>query len=668
MRPATIFPLIFCAVWCAFRAAFAASVDEVWDARVAPLLDRYCWKCHAGVRQKGELDLRSLETILRGGEHGPALIPAKPEESRMIQYVAADSDPHMPPEGKKQLSKEEIAVFRDWVQMLPIAPEASSASTNIGWVPQYIAELRQSQKQRAAPPQAMPVSEAIDAILQADWDERNIKPASLSNDRAFVRRVYLDLAGRIPTPAELESFITNGEPKKREHLVNSLLESADYPRHMREVFDVVLMGRPKRNSEGARRGNGWYEFLEYAFRTNLPWSDVVQDIILARATNAPMRGASQFLYERRNNFQAMAEAMAPIAFGVEINCAQCHNHPLAWEIEQRHYWGLVAAFNRSKNVETSSGIGLAESAVGGFVQFANLKKESQPAILAFLNGRVIDEKRPGENEKEDDSPALYLVPPPKEKEKAIAPAQPKFSRREALASAVTEENPLLARSFVNRIWAILMGQGIVNPPDQIDSRHRSSHPILLEWLSENFERSGYDVKRLIRGIVLSRAYQPNSKTPGRAPPPANSFARALDKPLSAEQLLESVLVATGHYPLKESEGVPDREELRRLFVKTFPDFMPVVYNPTLEQALFWSNSPKLDALLKPHGDSTAAQLLALSSAQARIEKAFGIVLGREPDREEAEQLKPLLLSAPPEEAVKNLLWTLLASAEFQLNH
>jgi len=647
----------------------APSSEEIWDTQVAPILDRYCLKCHAGVRQKSGLDLRSIEMILRGGERGPAMIPGKPEQSRLVQFVAPDSDPHMPPEGKKQLKPEEIEVLRRWIANLPQvkSPLATASSTNIVWVPEYLVELRRSEMPRFVPPANMPASEAIDAILQADWRDRNIEPAAICDDRTFARRIYLDLAGRIPTVNELDDFLSAAIPKRREALVENLLKSADYPKHMREVFDVVLMGRPKRNNDAARRDNGWHAFLEDSFGANRPWNELVRDLILARGTNAPLRGASWYLYERRNNYQAMAEALAPVVFGVQIKCAQCHNHPIAWEIEQRHYWGLVAAFNRSKNVDTSSGIGVSESAIGGFIQFANLKKESQAATLVFLNGKTVAENRPREGEKETDHPELYLMPP--KEGKPVLPAVPKFSRREALADSVTRDNPLLARAFVNRMWEILIGQGIVHPADQIDSRHRPSHPVLLEWLAKDFEEHGYDVKRLIRAIVLSRAYQFDSKPSGRTAPPVRSFARAIDKPLSAEQLLDSLLVATGNSP-DEHGRVAGRalDEIRQTFLKTFPDLMPAVYNPTLEQALFWSNSPVLDDLLKPHGGNTAAQLAALPSIEARIEKAFVLVLGRPPQCDEAGRMKSLLASQPAEKGVKNLLWTLVASAEFQLNH
>lgn len=636
--------------------------EALWDSQAVPVLDRYCFRCHAGVRQKSGLDLRSLDTILRGGDHGPSIVPGRADESRLLQYLKPEADPHMPPEGKKQLTPAEIEALRQWVNHLPPTP-AADANTN-SWVEAYLSDLRSNARPADLPGPETDPAEAIDAILAADWRAEGITPAARCDDRTFVRRICLDLAGRIPAPEEVASFLSSPDENRRGMLVESLLRSPEYAWHFRDLFDLVLLGRPNSRRETARHNNGWTAYLEDAFGRNRPWNEVVRELIVGRSTNTMARGATQYLYERKNNHQAMAEAVAPIAFGVQIGCAQCHNHPLSWEIEQRHYWGLVAAFNRSKNVETSAGIGVAESAIGGFVQFTNLKKESQPAVLAFLNGKTVAEKRPDQNAKETDAPDLYCVAPPKEGQKAETAAVPKFSRREALADAITHENPRLARAFVNRMWQLLLGRGIVHPVDQMDSRHRPSHPELLDWLANDFERHGYDVQRLVRALVSSRAYQLETKTPGRTPPPAPSFARATDKPLTAEQLAASVFVA-----LKGAAGSDaEREELHAALAQKIPELMPAVYNPSLEQALFWSNSPIIDTLLQPKEGSLAAQILALQSKEERFTRAYLGILGRYPEAEEMEAMKGLELSTRPEAGIKSLLWALLSSAEFQLNH
>ncbi len=645
--------------------AIAENPDVFWTNRVEPLLDKQCLKCHAGVRQQGGLDLRSLDTILRGGTSGPEIMPGKPDQSRILTYIVPKAEEHMPPDPKRQLTPEEIAVVKTWISMLP-APKskvASGSSTNNAWVTDYLAAYRVQFQSHEVLPQNTPSSVAIDWFLQADWQRNKITPAPLASDPVFARRLYLDLAGRIPSLEELRRFVADKSSDKRLRLIDALIASDDYPRHMREVFDTVLMGRPAQNNARARADRGWNTYLETSFRTNRPWNEMVHDMLVARAAPAgPTHGADWFLGERNNSYQAIAEAVAPVAFGVQIKCAQCHNHPLAWEIEQRHYWGLVAVFNRSKNVETDTGPGVAESAVGGFISFANLKKETQPAALVFLNGKSVAEKVPGANDKESDTPDLYIVPPPTDK-RAHGPAIPKFSRREAFADSVTHDNPPLGRAFANRLWADLMGRGIVAVVDQIDSKHHASHPELLDWLGHDFEQSGYDVKRLVRMIVSSRAYQLDAKASGKTPPLPETFARALDKPLSAEQLLHSLWIATG--TKLEGSAATDME---RTFTAKFPDLMVENYNPSLQQALFLSNSPVLDDLLKPTPGNTITKLMALKTNEARVREAFSSVLERAPDAVELQQCQSMLAAESPEKGVKNLLWALLTCAEFQVNH
>jgi hypothetical protein len=358
---------------------------------------------------------------------------------------------------------------------------------------------------------------------------------------------------------------------------------------------------------------------------------------------------------------------------------------IAREIKQAHYWGTVSAFNRSKNVETPEGPAVAESAIGGFISFANLKKESQAASLTFFNGRKVDETRPKDGEKETDTPALYLVPPEKTSEapagksgkrrdaaKATVAAVPKFSRREAFADAVTRDNPLLARAMVNRVWAMLFGRGLVHPVELMDSKHPPSQPELLDWLAKDFARNGCDVKKLIGALCNTRAYQLDSRLPSSAKSRTaspDSFARALDKPLTAEQLYRSVVSASGNLPDKEGKIAGQSEaQLRRAFVAQFPDLFAPEYNATLYQAMFLSNSPLFDPLIAPRGDNLAARLLAERGEKDRVRIAFRAVFGREADAEELRQCTSYLSARSPEAGVKHLLWAMLSSAEFQLNH
>ena len=615
-------------------APFARADDAaaLWAGGVQALLDQHCVKCHGPLKKKNGLELDTVEGVLKGGEDGTVVVPGKPNESAMIAAFAADADPHMPP--KKQLTEHEIAKVRTW-----------------------IAALAQPAPVVAARPEIPPVTTepvaAIDHFLAAEWRARGVAPAPVCDDRTFVRRVFLDLAGRIPTREEASAFLDDPSAEKRVALVDGLLASDEYPRAFREIWDALLMGRHTGRREQRRRENSWFDFLESAFKQDRPWDEVVRVMIAARPEKPQDKGALWFLFERKNEYQQVAEAVAPVIYGTRVDCAQCHDHPLAREIKQAHYWGLVAAFNRSKNIEQGPPA-VGESAVGGFVNFTNLKKESQPAVMAMLTGRTIEETWPAPDAKQDDLPDGYIDP-------AAAVKVPKFSRRAALAEAATHGNPLLARSFVNHTWAILMGRGIVHPVDEMNSKNPPSHPELLDWLAADFAAHGFAPRRLVRAIVLSRGYQLAAWT-GANPPAASAFAGAAEKPLTAEVIARSARLASGR--------TPDDAALRQTFVESFPDVLPRVTRATIQQAMLLANSAQFSALYTPEVGDAAERLGSLPSPEERVREAFHFALTREPDADELARGTEFLKSRAdkPADAAGQLLWALTAGPEFLTNH
>ncbi len=622
MRPS--FAIIIGVLQVALSVAQGADAAAIWSSQIQPLFDVHCVKCHGPIEQKSGLDLDTPEAVLKGGDEGLVIVPGKPLESRLYKNLLADSDPHMPP--KKQLTDPQIKSVKDWIAAMAEGPVTES-------------------KPSASPRQFDSVPQAIDVLISEGWERRGVQPSSATDDATWCRRVYLDLAGRIPTPAELAKFLGDPEGTRRQTLVDQILGSEDYVVRMRELWDVILMGRTKRDAhEDRRKKNGWWSFLENAFRTNRPWNETVRDVLTARSNSDEAKGASWFLYERRNDHQIIAEAVAPVVYGTKIDCAQCHDHPLAREIKQAHYWGLVAAFNRSKNIEGGSAV--SESAIGGFINFTNLKKESQPAVVRLLNGKSVEETRPGPEQKEEDKEDRYIDPKAKDR-------VPKFSRRAAFADAATLENPLLARAFVNRMWASLIGRGIVHPADEMNARNAPSHPKLLDWLSNDFATHRHDVRRLVRGIVLSRVYGLSS---GNATP--ESFAASLERPLSGEQISRSWRIVS---------GLPAADDtLRRAVVGAIPDLLPKEYNATFQQAQFLANSSGLGDILKPSSSNTVTRLVALHEVSARVRDAFLTVHSRPPDAEELGQGVNLLRDRPqqPAEGVRDLLWAMMTSAEF----
>jgi len=453
---------------------------------------------------------------------------------------------------------------------------------------------------------------------------------------------------------------------KRVRLVDALLTSPEYGRRMRDVFDVVFMGRPAPERRGRRRDRQpdeyraeWLAYLERSFAENRPWDRLVQDLLVARPAEASTRGAVWFLYGRQERYQEIAETVSPAVFGVQIQCAQCHDHPLAEEIKQSHYWGLVAFFNRGKNKVTKAGPRVAESAIGGFAQFPLLTGGTKAAELTFLGVDLVPEKAPAAGEKEQDAPELYR---PAEGAATDEPPVPRFSRREQFVERAVKGNPLVARAAVNRFWALLMGRGLVHPVDRMDSKHPPSHPELLEALAVDFERSGFDVRRLVRALVLSRPYQLDSRPAGNAQP--DLFAYGLEKPLTAETLYRSLLVA--------ATGKADAEqpELRDSLVEVFPDVFAEENISTLRQTMFLTNNPLVHGLLQGAGGATLDRLAANPDPAARVREAFRIAYAREPAADELKEATAYLAARPDRarQATAQLWWALLAGAEFRFNH
>ena len=229
-------------------------------------------------------------------------------------------------------------------------------------------------------------------------------------------------------------------------------------------------------------------------------------------------------------------------------------------------------------------------------------------LLNLFTGRIIEETRPAADAKEEDRPEGYL------NSKATVKV-PKFSRRTELARAVTEDNPLLARSFVNYTWALLLGRGMVHPVDEMNSKHPPSHPQLLNWLASDFATHNYDTRRLVRAIVLSRGYQLAAWKGPKAPAP-DAFAAAIEKPLTAETMARSARIASGR--------PADDDALRKVFVETFPDVLPRVTRATIQQSMMLANSEVLAGLFQPEPGTAAERLARVPGVEERAREIFRV--------------------------------------------
>ncbi|MDB4331913.1 DUF1549 and DUF1553 domain-containing protein, partial [bacterium] len=397
--------------------------------------------------------------------------------------------------------------------------------------------------------------------------------------------------------------------------------------------------------------------LERMVRENRPWTEVVEEILLARPLSEEQKGAVWFLYERNNDHQKIAESIAPAIFGLRIECAQCHDHMMVDEIKQSHYWGLVAFFNRSKNEKSEGVLRVSESAVGGFSEFADIEGSSTPNYLTFLDTEVVPEERPEKSDKQEDSDGLYLT-----SERPQVGRVPKFSRREKFVQEVLRDHPRLAMAFTNRIWAILMGRGIVHPFDEMDSMHEPSHPELLDWLSKDTKAHQFDLRRLVRGLVRSEAYQKSSVRPKGAEDPA-TFAWYIERPLTGEQLARSTMQVLHGRGDAEAVGI---------FRQQFPEVLPRDYVTTVKKALFLTNSDDFDRLIQSSTapDDLVPRLISSGSRKDQIDQLFQTVFARTPDAGEREAIGDYLDNRrdDPTQAMQQVVWSMLTSAEFRFNH
>ncbi len=498
------------------------------------------------------------------------------------------------------------------------------------------------------------IDEEIRRVLQ----KAKVAAAPGCSDREFARRLYLDLTGQIPTLDQLEKFLTDPAADKRERLVDEILVSDAHFEFFATIFDTMLMGRKDRKIP-ERHKHGWNAYLKQVFAENRPWDQVVREILLARA-NGEQRGHLWFLYERENKHQEIAESVAKSFFGVDIACAQCHDHLVAEEIKQAHYWGLVGFFRRSTNATSENGIAIAESAVGGFDDYANpLLGTTEQLSLTFLLRGDVHEPRPEDPAKQEDNESLYI-------QVAGEPNVPIFSRREKFVEEILKDHPLIARAMVNRVWGLLLGRGLVHPIERMDSTQRPSHPELLDWLAEDFRQHGYDIRRLVRQVVCSETYQRAFST-GPSVAGDQLFAAALARPLTAEAYLQSLQVALP-FPKEATES----ENWRRLasqWRKFFPEVVATTDQATIDQALGLTNGPEFNALLAEAAAVWVAETTDLTTEQ-QIHLAFRRVFGRPAEADELAWIMDYLEARSDRSVAgwSQVFWTMVTSAEFRFNH
>ena len=490
----------------------------------------------------------------------------------------------------------------------------------------------------------------IDEEIFAKQRELQLNPAPIASDAAFLRRIYLDLTGTLPTAEEAKAFLDSTSTDKRAALVDALLERDEYALYWSLKWADVLRGSAVSISE--RGVHSFHRYLVKTIAADKPMTEFARELLTAQG-NTLHKPAANFYRVARTPEEA-AEATAQLFLGIRMQCAKCHNHPFE-SITQTDYFGLAAFFAQVRYKGSQFGL--------------------DDEIVSVGRGGGINNPRT----KKDQPPLAFGVP--------VEGLMPEDDRRVKFADWLTApKNPYFAKAVVNRVWYHLLGRGIVDPVDDFRDTNPPSHPKLLEMLAEEFAKTGYKLKPLIKRIVNSKSYQlAESGGPVASVHAGNAeryFAKASVRMLSAEQILDAVSQATGvpetfkglpagtraldlpeggfNHPFLQAFSKPVRDQTCECAREDDPGFPQVLH--------LLNNAGLLDKVRSPKG-RVAGWLKAGKKPEEVTELIYLSTLSRRPTtKERAVVEKFLKAAATPEAGFQDVQHALMNLNEFLLRH
>lgn len=621
--------------------------SPTFEADVLPILNAHCLQCHGGVHQKNGLDLRTLPTVLQGGQSGAVVVPGKPDESLLWKKVASDAMPKT----DNKVSAANKAILKAWIAAGAKGVEKKAAAV----------------VQRPALPPAE-AAKHIDQEIAAKLGGAKMPVSPRADDAEFLRRVYLDIAGKPPTRAAAAAFLADTDAGKRAKLVDTLLASEDYGRHFAERW--VNLFYLSTVNQRPPEPDVFVHWLGKELSAGRPWDEIIRRILTA---DGPLTDAPQglfFYYNGDMNGQVTPKILAgnigQVFLGVQLQCAECHNHPFStWK--QTDFWSLAAFFGQTARMET------VENKNTRGVKERHLEvrkgKPQQPLKEVAITIPNDGEARNGGKK----VLAAFLDGQKLE-------VDPTASHRQPFAAWLTgKDNRLFALAAVNRFWAHFFARGFVNPLNDFGDHNTPSHPVLLDLLADEFIASGFDVKHLVRCVCLSEAYQRSSRVvAGNDKPEAEAlFARMAPKVLTPEQLYDALclalelpdLAAPADPNKKPNPKAPPPPAPRAVFAAAFRG--PGEADEPTELKLGVPHALKL--MNQPHfnGGGNVVERLAQGDRPAEevLDGLFLTALARKPTAEELERFKAFVArQKSPHAGYARVLWVLINSSEFLLNH
>ncbi len=498
----------------------------------------------------------------------------------------------------------------------------------------------------------------VDRLFSGAWKSNGVEPAPAATDEEFVRRLYLDLAGRIPAASETREFLSDTSGDKRSELVEQLLDGPAFVRHFTIIYRNALI--PQAFNEPGTRAlvPGFEAWLWKHFSAETPYDQIVRELIttpidfgnnqpgLLQSANSP----SAFFIVRQLQPENLATGTSRAFLGVRLDCAQCHDHPFdTWKRDQ--FWNMAAFYSGFQQPDSADPDNPA--------MVMNVRENPDThSIRVPSTGKVVTAKflTGTEPEWKDD-------------------AQP----RKLLADWVTaRDNPWFAKMAVNRLWAQFLGQGIVQPVDDFSDNNPPSHPEVLKLLSEQLVAHNYDLKFLVRTITSTRVYQSTSRQTHESQSDPTQFARAALRGLTPEQFFDSLAEAVGYYQPYRTDNpfVIDGETPRGRFLELFRDESesPLMKETTILQALAMMNGEFIDNATTLENSQTLRSVadFPLMTSDQKLDTLFLAALSRQPTDSERATFGKFMAdggtSGDAKSAMADIFWALLNSSEFLLNH
>lgn len=497
----------------------------------------------------------------------------------------------------------------------------------------------------------LPRKNVIDGLVWDKLQNLGIVPSGPASDPTFLRRAYLDVIGRLPTPEETRAFLADPSPSKREVLVDTLLQRPEYADHWANKWVDLLRPNPYR--VGIKAVLNFDAWIRDAFRRNLPYDEFVRQILTARGSTWEPGAATMF--RDRREPEELTTMVSQLFLGIRLECAKCHHHP--FEVYgQDDFYGFAAYFQRVGR----KGTGLSPPISGG-------------EEIVFTSNKARPVTNPATGATMEPKPLFGSAPPP---------SAPNADPRETLAGWLTSpDNPYFARVIVNRAWADLMGRGLVEPVDDLRATNPPSNAPLLDALAEEFRRNGHDLKRLLRTIMTSHVYSLASTPNERNVADTRNYSRHYRQRLRAEVLLDAISDISGVPETFDAAPPGTRavaiwtHRIDSLFLDTFgrPDENqdpPCERLPdsSVVQALHLMNAPNLHAKITSDRALPNRLVQAGKSAEEIVEELYLWTYARFPTDEERAVGREVFAQAQDpktvREAAEDLLWALINTPEF----